>query len=84
MLPGVGPIIAIGAGALIGGMVGGATGGISAGVMDMGIKNTQLEALATHLSAGRIAMVLEIEGEATAREKLREDLKSFQTEFVDN
>jgi uncharacterized membrane protein len=84
LLPGVGPIIAIGAGALFGGLVGGATGGISAGVFDMGIKNTTLEELASHLSAGRIAMVVELEGASSVLGQLREDLKAFQTEFVDN
>jgi uncharacterized membrane protein len=84
LLPGVGPIIAIGAGALFGGLVGGATGGISAGVFDMGIKNSTLEELASHLSAGRIAMVVELDGDSSVLVQLREDLKAFQTEFVDN
>ena len=84
LLPGVGPIIAIGAGALIGGLVGGATGGISAGLMDMGINNAQLEGLAEHLNAGKIAMVVELEGDSTMLPKLEEDLKSFQVEIVQN
>src|SRR3954470_13394143 len=63
LLPGVGPILAIGAGALLGGLVGGATGGITAGMLDMGINNKALDTLAAHLSAGRIAMVVELEGD---------------------
>jgi len=82
LLPGVGPIIAIGAGALIGGLVGGATGGISAGLLDMGIKNSELESLAEHLNAGKIAMVVELEGDSTMRSRLQEDLKPFQAEIV--
>ena len=82
LLPGVGPIIAIGAGALFGGLVGGATGGISAGLMDMGIKNSQLDSLAGHLNAGRVAMVVELEGDSALMSKLAEDLKPFNAEIV--
>ncbi len=82
LLPGVGPIIAIGAGALIGGLVGGATGGITAGLMDMGINNQQLDALAEHLNAGRVAMVVELEGDSTLMAHLTEDLKPYNAEIV--
>jgi len=82
LLPGVGPIIAIGAGALVGGLVGGATGGITAGMLDMGINNVQLEDLADHLNAGRVAMVVELEGDAAQMTRLREDLKPYEAEFV--
>lgn len=82
LLPGVGPIIAIGAGALVGGLVGGATGGISARLIDMGINNTQLEALAHHLNAGKIALVVEVEGDSTALAQLQADLKPFDAEIV--
>jgi len=85
LLPGVGPILAIGAGALLGGLVGGATGGITAGMLDMGIDNKALDTLATHLSAGRIAMVVELEGDdQTMVSRLGEDLKPFQAEIVQN
>ena len=82
LLPGVGPIIAIGAGALVGGLVGGATGGISAKLIDMGINNTQLEALAHHLNAGKIALVVEVEGDSAALAQLQADLKPFDAEIV--
>ncbi len=82
LLPGVGPIIAIGAAALIGGVIGGATGGITARLLDMGISDTQLEVLAEHLSAGKVAMVVELEGDASLMPRLSEDLKGFQTEIV--
>ncbi|MFN8448981.1 MAG: hypothetical protein U0521_10395 [Anaerolineae bacterium] len=82
LLPGVGPIIAIGAGALVGGLVGGATGGISAKLIDMGINNAQLEALAHHLNAGKIALVVEVEGDSTALAQLQADLKPFDAEIV--
>ncbi|MBI1258239.1 MAG: hypothetical protein GC204_12270 [Chloroflexi bacterium] len=83
LLPGVGPIVAIGAAALVGGLVGGATGGITAGVLDMGINNKQLENLAEHLNAGKIAMVVELEGnDKLIVSRLNEDLKPFQAEIV--
>ncbi len=82
LLPGVGPIIAVGAAALLGGLVGGATGGISAGLMDMGINNEQLDALAQHLNAGRVAMVVELEGDSTLMTHLAEDLKPYGAEIV--
>lgn len=82
LLPGVGPIIAIGAGALVGGLVGGATGGISARLMDMGINNDQLERLAHHLNAGKIALVVEVEGDSATLSQLREDLKPFEADIV--
>jgi uncharacterized membrane protein len=85
LLPGVGPILAIGAGALLGGLVGGATGGITAGVLDMGINNKALDILAARLSAGKIAMVVELEGDnQTMLSRLGEDLKPFQAEIVQN
>ncbi len=82
LLPGVGPIIAIGVGALMGGLVGGATGGVSARLMDMGIDNDQLQKLADHLSAGKIAMVVELETGSATMSQLEADLKPFQAEIV--
>jgi len=83
LLPGFGPIVAIGAGALVGGLVGGATGGITAGMLDMGINNAQLEALAEHLNAGKVAMVVELQGDdKIIFSRLAEDLKPFQAEIV--
>jgi uncharacterized membrane protein len=82
LLPGIGPIIAIGAGALIGGLVGGATGGLTASVVDFGIDNKVLDDLAAHLEADRIAAVLEIEGDAVGLTKLEEDLKPFDAQLI--
>lgn len=82
LLPGVGPIIAIGAGALLGGLIGGATGGITASLIDLGIKDEQLEELATHLSSGRVAMVLDAEAEADVLTRLEADLKPFEAEIT--
>ncbi len=82
LLPGVGAIVAIGAGALLGGIVGGATGGITAALLDLGIENDKLDELAEHLNAEKIALAVEIEGDAAAVARLSEDLKPFQVEIV--
>ena len=87
LLPGVGAIIAIGAGALLGGLLGGAAGGITAKLLDLGIDNDQLDALAEHLNAGKIALVVELDAEgsesdASVMARLSNDLKPFQVEFV--
>lgn len=82
LLPGIGPIIAIGAGALIGGLVGGATGGITAGVIDLGINNEVLDTLAQQLGAGRVAIVLEIEGDADGMAQLEQQLQQYNAELI--
>ncbi len=82
LLPGVGPIIAIGAGALLGGLVGGATGGITASLIDLGIKESQIEDLVSHLSAGRVAMVIDAESEDDVVSRLQQDLQSFDVEIT--
>jgi uncharacterized membrane protein len=83
LLPGIGPIIAIGAGAVLGGLVGGATGSVGARLIDMGINDAQLEKLAEHLGADKIALVAELEGDDSAMlSQLETDLKPFQAEIV--
>ena len=82
LLPGVGPIIAIGAGALLGGLIGGATGGITASLIDLGIKDEQLEDLATHLSSGRVAMVIDAEADNSVLTRLQQDLQAFDAEIT--
>ena len=81
LLPGVGPIIAIGAGALLGGLIGGATGGLTASLIDLGIKDEQLDELAAHLSAGRVAMVLDTEADESVLARLEQDLLPFEAEI---
>lgn len=62
LLPGIGPIVAIGAGALAGGLIGGATGGVTARVVDHGLSNHLLNELARQLAENEIAVVLDLEG----------------------
>src|SRR5690606_7877359 len=82
LLPGVGPIIAVGAGALLGALVGGATGGLTASLIDFGFDNAQLEALADRLQHGRTALVVELEERPNILERLREDLKDYEVEIM--
>lgn len=82
LLPGIGPIVAVGAGALIGGLVGGATGSLSAGALDLGISNQLLDQLARQLEADRVAVVIELEGTAEGLAQLEGQLKSFDAVLV--
>jgi uncharacterized membrane protein len=82
LLPGVGPIIAIGAGAILGALIGGTTGGLTARLIDFGFDNDQLEALAEHLQAGRMAVVVEAEGAANVLPRLEEDLRRYEVEIM--
>ncbi|NOG52675.1 MAG: hypothetical protein HND48_26950 [Chloroflexi bacterium] len=59
-LPGVGVIIALGAGVLVGGLVGGATGRFAANLVDSGFKSSQIDSLADRLRSGHPALVLEM------------------------
>lgn len=82
-LPGVGPIIALGAGALVGGLVGRVTGRFAANLLDFGFKNDQIEGLAEQLQAGHPALVLELENARAALPRLREELTRFKAELVE-
>lgn len=82
-LPGVGPIIALGAGAIAGSFIGGATGRFAASMLDFGFRNEQVEALAADLQAGHPALVLEVKDAAAALGTLREELKGFRAELVE-
>jgi uncharacterized membrane protein len=62
--------------------VGGATGGVAARLMDLGIDSAQLDALVGHLTAGKSALVVELEGDSTLKSRLEQDLKAFQVEIV--
>jgi uncharacterized membrane protein len=82
-LPGVGPIIALGAGALVGGLLGRATGRFAANMMDFGFRNDQVEELAQQLQAGHPALVVELADPTTMLPRLREELAPFRAELVE-
>lgn len=82
-LPGVGPIIALGAGALVGGLVGRATGRFAANYIDFGFHNDQIEALSDRLQAGRPALILEVKNSYAVLPRLRQDLAAYKAELIE-
>lgn len=82
LLPGVGPIIALGLGALAGGIVGGAAGGATAGLMDFGFDNTLLETLAARLKDGYAAAVLRVDDAESIAQRLENDLRRYEVEVL--
>jgi uncharacterized membrane protein len=82
-LPGVGPVLAIGAGALFGGLVGGMTGRVAANLIDFGLHHEQIDSLTHHLEAGHPALVMEVEDGISALQRLREELRAFRAEAVE-
>lgn len=82
-LPGVGPVIAIGAGVLVGGLVGGATGRFAANLLESGYKSAQIDDLADLLDAGSTALVLELGDAVKALPRLRNELKAYRADLVE-
>lgn len=82
-LPGVGPIIALGAGVLVGGLVGRVTGRFAANLIDFGFHAEQIEALSERLQAGRPALILEIKNSYEVLPRLRHDLAGFKAELIE-
>ena len=81
-LPGVGPIIALGASAIVGGLLGNVTGRFAANLMDFGYKNEQIENLSGQLQEGHPALVMELEDPDNALEVLKNVLKNFRAELI--
>jgi len=82
-LPGVGAIIALGAGALVGGLVGRATGRFAANLLDFGFKNEQVEKLAERLESGHPALVLQVADETKSLKLMRKELSAYQAELIE-
>jgi uncharacterized membrane protein len=82
-LPGLGPIIALGAGALVGGLVGNVTGRFAANLIDSGYKNEQIEALAQQLEEGHPALVLSVKDVHTALPLLQHELAPYKAELIE-
>lgn len=81
-LPGVGPVIALGAAALVGGLVGGMTGRFAANLLDFGFKNEQIATLSNMLEEGHPALLLEVDDAARMLDRLQEALKPYQAELI--
>lgn len=82
-LPGVGPIIALGAGALVGGMIGGVTGRFAATLVESGFRIEQIDGLTEHIQSGHPALVLEVRDSRAALERLRHELKDYRAELIE-
>ncbi|PJF24855.1 MAG: hypothetical protein CUN53_15720 [Phototrophicales bacterium] len=82
LLPGIGPVIALGAGALVGALVGGVAGSAAAAAIDMGINDHALKTLAGHLEQDRVALVFETDSDGDLIERLRADLEPLSIESM--
>jgi len=82
VLPGIGPFLAVGAGALAGALIGNLTGRFAATMIDFGFDNEQIEAVAKRLGTGQPALVIEFD-EAADLTVVRQDIAPFGAEIVD-
>lgn len=82
-LPGVGPIIAIGAGVLLGGLVGSATGRFATNLIETHLDTSEVALLTERLQAGHAALVLQLRERDTTLERLRAELAPYQAELVE-
>lgn len=82
-LPGVGPIIVMGAGTLVGGLLGHVTGRFAAYLLDFGYKNEDIEALAHRLEEGHPALVIHVEQLESSLKTLRDHLTRFRAELIE-
>lgn len=81
-LPGVGPIIALGTAALVGGLVGRVTGRFAANRVDFGFRIEQIEHLLAQLQADHPALVLDMKNPELILEQLKEDLRPYKFEVI--
>lgn len=82
-LPGVGPIIALGASVLVGGLIGNFTGRFAADLVDFGFKHEQMEILTERLTEGHPAIVLEVHDSLAVEARLRKELSAYRAELVE-
>jgi|GEM_PF-295181 len=82
VLPGIGPFLAVGAGALAGALIGNLTGRFAATLIDFGFDNDQIEMVAKRLGTGQPALVVEFD-EAVDMSTVRQDLAPFGGEIID-
>lgn len=81
-LPGVGPIIALGTAALVGGLVGRVTGRFAAIRVDFGFRLEQIEPLASKLQADHPALVLDMKNADQILARLHDDLRPYKFEVI--
>jgi uncharacterized membrane protein len=81
-LPGIGPIVAIGAGALFGGLIGGATGQFAAVLMGFGFDSTQVDRLAEHLNSDEVALLIQTDN-VDKLPQLRAELDNLDAQIIE-
>lgn len=81
-LPGIGPVIAIGAGVLVGGILGQVTGRFAANLLDFGFRNEQIENLSEELTAGHPALIIEADDLISHLPIFKKELGPFQAELI--
>ncbi len=82
-IPGIGAIIAVGAGALVGGLLGRMTGRFAANLIESGYRKEEVETLSSRLQTGHPALVLEVRNTDKALQRIREELVSYRAELVE-
>jgi uncharacterized membrane protein len=82
-IPGVGAIIALGAGALVGGLLGRMTGRFAANLLDNGYRKEEIETISARLQSGHPALVLEVRDALKTLPRVREELVSYRAEVVE-
>lgn len=81
-LPGIGPVIAVGAGVLVGGLLGQVTGRFAANLLDFGFRNDQIENLAEELTAGHPALIIETTNLKIMEPLIKDALLPYQAEMI--
>jgi uncharacterized membrane protein len=81
-LPGIGPVIAVGAGVLVGGLLGKVTGSFAANLLDFGFRNEQIENLSQEVTAGHPALVIEVDDLKTVQPLIKKELQPYQAELI--
>lgn len=82
-LPGVGPIVAIGAGALLGGLIGRVTGRFATNLIDSSLDADELALLTERLQTGHAALVLELRNPDGKIDLLRKELLPYRAELIE-
>lgn len=82
-LAGVEPFIVLATGGIAGVLFGGVVGHYLANLIDVGFKNDEIEALSAQLKKGHSALMLELDDASKVLEKLQQELRAFNAEWIE-
>lgn len=82
-LPGVGPVIALGAGALAGALAGGFTGRVAGEIIERSFRSDTLTELAAGLEAGHPALVLTVADPKATLPLIKAEMAAYRAEVVE-